>query len=236
MTDETDARGSISAAAQAALWVLSNGRCYYPRCTEPVVKLARLNVYRKNVQIAHIHGVKPESARYKKMPAAERDGFGNLMLMCTPHHAEIDNKRDGETRYPAELLRKWKKEHEGRHGVALEKLGQLDLDRLGDALAEVFVPPVDRLNAIADQLERTGIDNKRAVAQLRQIAAALSDVPPGADATTARRLAYAAEVFATVSLGSTARLLAESAEYYSHSDLAATANRLLEAAQMSRYS
>jgi hypothetical protein len=214
MVDTTDERKAVAAAAQAALWVLSSGRCYFPHCAQPVIMMIRPDIYRKNVQIAHIHGVKPDSPRHRpNMPVDERDGFGNLMLMCTPHHSEIDNKTDGATRYPAELLRRWKAEHEGAYGKALEAIGPLDLDKLGDALAAAFQPPVDRLTAIADQLERAGIDQQTAIRELRSIAAMLN-VTPGVDPTGARQLAYAAQVFEGLDLQKIASKLGRSADVF----------------------
>lgn len=49
-------RRGISPATEAAFWALSNGRCYAPGCTAPVVVEVRAGVYRKNAQIAHIRG------------------------------------------------------------------------------------------------------------------------------------------------------------------------------------
>ena len=63
-----DARPSIPAATQAALWALSNGTCYAPGCTVPVVLEVRPDVYRKNAQIAHNVGVAPGSPRHRSMP------------------------------------------------------------------------------------------------------------------------------------------------------------------------
>jgi hypothetical protein len=40
-------RKSIPAATEAALWALSNGQCYAPDCTAPVVVEVRPGVYRK---------------------------------------------------------------------------------------------------------------------------------------------------------------------------------------------
>jgi hypothetical protein len=51
-------RARIPAATEAALWALSNGRCYAPGCTSPVVVEVRPGVYRKHPQIAHIRGVR----------------------------------------------------------------------------------------------------------------------------------------------------------------------------------
>jgi len=51
-------RKHISAATEAALWVLSTGRCYAPGCGSQVVVEVRPGVLRKNAQIAHIRGVR----------------------------------------------------------------------------------------------------------------------------------------------------------------------------------
>src|SRR6266516_8073668 len=104
-------------AMLAALWTVSNGRCYTPGCIMPVVLEVRPGVYQKKSQVAHIYGVVRTGApRYRSdMPAGERDSFANLLLLCTAHHEEVDGK-DGEDRYPPETLRRWKAQHEGAAG------------------------------------------------------------------------------------------------------------------------
>jgi hypothetical protein len=113
-------RGSIPAATEAALWTLSNGRCYAPECPFPVVVEIRTGVYRKNAQIGHIYGVRPGAPRFQaSLLDHERDAFTNLLLLCLPHHAEVDDKKTGERLYPPDLLRGWKVNHEGSNGQAL---------------------------------------------------------------------------------------------------------------------
>ena len=105
-------RKKITPATQAALWTLSNGRCYASGCSFPVVFEIRPGVYRKNAQIAHIHGVR--APRYDPMLTVEQcAAFSNLLLLCLPHHSEVDDRKTGEKLYPPELLRKWKADHEG---------------------------------------------------------------------------------------------------------------------------
>ncbi|MCB9551939.1 MAG: hypothetical protein H6705_08655 [Myxococcales bacterium] len=43
------------------------------------------------------------------MAAADRDEADNLILLCPTHHTLIDKVPE---QYPAELLRRWKAEHE----------------------------------------------------------------------------------------------------------------------------
>lgn len=206
----------IPAAVEAALWTLSNGRCYAPGCPFPVVYEVRPGVFQKNAQIAHILGVSPNAARYRPCAsveeARERESFKNLLLLCLAHHAEVDDKNHGEERYPPELLRKWKREHEGEHGRQLARIGPLNEDQLTDLLISVFTPPVKRLEKIADQLERTGTLTSGALDELRNIISVMSDSPGSPDARTARQLAYAAEVFGAQSLQGSAKSLAYAAE------------------------
>jgi hypothetical protein len=163
------------------------------------------------VQIAHVYGVR--APRYKKgLSEEERDTFSNLLLLCLPHHNEVDDKKTGEKLYPPELLHKWKVDHEGRNGPALAALGTIDSERLTELLDGVFAPPVQRLQAIADQLEKTGALNVATVAELRQIIDVLTDTPAGPDARTAALLGYAAEVFGGGSFDRAAVSLANAAE------------------------
>ena len=50
------------------------------------------------VQICHIEGDNPGSARYRAdQPDRERHGFSNLILLCGPHHKIIDDDEDSYT-------------------------------------------------------------------------------------------------------------------------------------------
>ncbi|MEU8718241.1 hypothetical protein [Streptomyces sp. NPDC048663] len=176
----------------------------------------RPGVYQKNAQIAHIIGVKRGAARYRPFPSEEaardRESFKNLLLLCLAHHAEVDDKNHGEEHYPPELLRKWKRDHEGEHGRQLDQIGPLREDQLTDLLIKVFAPPVTRLEKIADQLEKTGMLTSDTLSELRNIITVMSDDLGSPDAHTARQLAYAAEVFGTRGLEGSAKSLAYAAD------------------------
>lgn len=210
-TTGTTGRKEIPRPTQAALWALSNGRCYAPACTAPVVVEVDPGVYRKNAVVAHIYGVKPGAARHRPgLSVAERDSFTNLLLLCLPHSAEVDDTKTGAAKYPPETLRGWKQQHEATHGAALAALGSIDEEKLTELLVGAFTPPLKRLQEIADQLEETGTLNATTVGELRQIVEMLSTDRP--DASTARSLTYAAEVFSSLDLKATARHLAGAAE------------------------
>ena len=86
-------RKTLTPAMLAALWTVSNGRCYAPGCPHPVVFEVRPGHFQKNSQVAHIYGVRPRAPRYQHdLPAQERDSFENLLLLCPAHREEVDGK------------------------------------------------------------------------------------------------------------------------------------------------
>lgn len=195
-------------STEAALWALSNGRCYAPGCPFPVIVEIRPGVYQKNVQIAHIHGV--SRPRFKPGMTREQCAmFSNLLLLCLAHHGGVDDPETGEQYYPADLLRQWKTDHEGANGPALATLGMFDEDSLADVLETVFTPPIERLERIADQLEETGTLNAQTVMELRQIIDVMISEPSGLDARTASMIADASVVFGTHQFQQAAKALAD---------------------------
>lgn len=204
-------RKHIPAPTEAALWVLSNGRCYAPGCPFPVVVEIRSGVYRKNAQVAHIRGVR--APRYDPaLTPEECAAFSNLLILCLPHHGEVDDKKTGERFYPPDLLRRWKIEHEGSNGLALAALGPIDEESLTDLLVAAFTPPVKRLQQIADQLEQTGTLTAQTLTQLRQVVDVMTSTPAGPDTRTAALLAQAADIYATLDLQKSAPFLVQAAD------------------------
>lgn len=235
-------RGSIPAATEAALWVLSNGRCYAPGCTAPVVVQVRPGVYRKNAQIAHIRGVR--APRYDPaLTPAQCASFTNLLILCLPHHGEVDDKKTGEKLYPVARLTRWKTGHEGADGPALAALGQVDEETMARLLTQVFSPPAERLELIADQLERTGTLTASTLVQLRQVVQVMNAGPARTSADTANMLAYAAGVFsrtrfrdAVLALGQAADTMSSTAMADQIKELRAIADGLNRAAARLRHS
>jgi hypothetical protein len=179
-----------------------------------VVVEIRPGVYRKNSQVAHIKGVR--APRFDPTLSAEQcAAFSNLLILCLPHHAEVDDRKTGEKLYPPHVLRKWKADHEGRNGAALAALGPIDEESLTQLLLDVFTPPVKRLQQIADQLEKTGTLNARTVIELRDVIDIMTSSPAGPDAQTAEMLAEAAEVFGSRRFRDTVEALGEAADLIS---------------------
>lgn len=210
--DGAGERKGLTPAMLAALWTVSNGRCYAPGCPHPVVFEVRPGEFKKNAQVAHVYGVRPNAPRYRHdLPAEKRDSFENLLLLCLAHHEEVDSK-DGEKRYPPELLRQWKEQHEGAENSILDRLRVMDTDALMKLLTDIAEPPVKRLEAIVERLEETHTVTSETVNELKAIIALMSDTGTGVDAATASKLAFAAEVLSGLNLRSAAAGLNQAAE------------------------
>ncbi|MBW6436716.1 hypothetical protein KZ829_23520 [Actinoplanes hulinensis] len=229
----TSQRASIPAATEAAIWALSNGRCYFDSCPEPVVKEVRPKTYQKNAMVAHVYGVMPRSPRYSLLPPGEdRNSFKFLLLLCYAHHNEVDDRRTGEKLYPPDRLLAMKQRHEGDNTEVLASLGPISDEQVSELLLDVFEPPIARLERIADQLEEAGTASADTLTELRQLISAVSDPSWGVDRSTAASLAYSAEILSTANLDSAASGLAYAAEVLSNLDLAASAAGLSTAGQM----
>ena len=227
-------RKHIPPGAEAALWTLSNAQCYAPGCSAPVIVEVRPGVYRKNAQIAHIIGVAPDAPRYQPVPVDIRDGFGNLLLLCLPHHSEVDDRTTGARDYPVHVLQGWKAKHEGKDRVILARLGTVDEETLTRWLTESFSPPINRLEAIADRLEDTGRVTTDIVAELRQVTDIIAATRYGPDAVAAGAVAYAAEVFSHLDLRGVAADLTAAAEMFDGVNINGAASRLEQAAEALR--
>lgn len=99
-----------NATAEAFLFAVST-RCAYPSCRVPTVSLTVDKKANKNVQAAHIVPVSPSMPRWRKMDAAARDNYPNLVLLCTAHHQMVD-KGPRAREFTEAMLLGWKKEAE----------------------------------------------------------------------------------------------------------------------------
>lgn len=116
--------------------MLSQGRCYYRSCERSIIVFNNGEPY-IDYQIAHIYDAKPGNRYRSDMSNEERRAFGNLILLCKPHHEEID-KRHPE-KYSAEVLLEWKRRHEGGDLQPLAELGAVSEDNLAELLMEAAI-------------------------------------------------------------------------------------------------
>ena len=109
----------IRREVERELWARAAGRCQFDGCNRPLFKSPvtqeQVNISEK----AHIYsfskigprGWGPFVTNRKKI-----NEVANLMLVCHDCHKKIDQDEEGE-RYSAELLVKWKDEHEKRIAI-----------------------------------------------------------------------------------------------------------------------
>lgn len=120
-----------TAGTERALFRLARGTCYYPDCMAPIIRVVDGEAI-VAVEIAHIRGALPDSARYDTaMTDEQRRAFANLLLLCTAHHKVVDRLKPVE--HPPELLEQWKHDNEGSgldELLRLESASESNLERL----------------------------------------------------------------------------------------------------------
>ena len=104
-------RSTIPEHTRLKLWVKAAGRCEFLGCNEPLWRNNLTLSDRNFGEVAHIIGASEDGPRGNEESADLQIDYSNLMLLCQRCHKEIDDDPD---RYPTELLRWWKQEHEKR--------------------------------------------------------------------------------------------------------------------------
>lgn len=118
-----------------ALAHYSGGLCYWPGCYETVLRTVNGEPC-ITVEIAHIRGAYPGSARFdSSMNDDQRRDHANLILLCNPHHDIVD-KREKEKIYTIELLHRWKNQRESDPQEALKRLRDVSPSGLRKIVAE----------------------------------------------------------------------------------------------------
>lgn len=129
-----DPRG-YRAGARAALALFLHGHCYFPGCKVPTFVFVDGEPI-INYEIAHIRDAKPGNRYVKDMTDDERRAFKSLVLLCQPHHTEVDKVHPD--RYSIETLESWKVERESGAVAQLRGLDGLTEDRLAEMIREAL--------------------------------------------------------------------------------------------------
>jgi len=81
--------------------------CCKAGCGQPLFRQSEeTGAWLLNSRVAHIHARREGGPRWDpQMSEADNRGYDNLLLLCIPHAAEVD---DTPEHYPADLLRSWK--------------------------------------------------------------------------------------------------------------------------------
>lgn len=166
-----------------ALANLSGGLCYWPGCPEPMIRRAGGEMYFIGQRV-HIRGAYPGSARYDPaMTDDQRRGFGNLVVMCKPHHEVIDVGQP--ELYPAEVLLRWKDQREASPREALERLREVTPSGLRAIVADGLRAHDDRLVEALGRLEAGDREAARLMRSLvDELAEAYSRLRQGIDPGT----------------------------------------------------
>jgi len=102
---------SIPITEQRILQIQSGNICAFPGCGTLLVKPGPYGTGKVLIgEMAHIVSETPDGPRGKHvLPEGEHNKHPNLILLCSPHHTEIDTK---EEFYTVERLREMKRQHE----------------------------------------------------------------------------------------------------------------------------
>ncbi|MDB4872716.1 MAG: hypothetical protein JWL97_3720 [Gemmatimonadales bacterium] len=219
-------KDNVYTGIEKALFLLSRGHCYEPKCQVPVLQVIKGEPF-VNVQIAHICAEEEKGPRYDEaMTREERRSFSNLMLLCKPHHTMIDRMSTVQ-QYPVSLLRKWKKSREGDAVSLLNGIGGLTEERLQELMADAVTEARQEVVEVVDLLTSVG---KETVEMVRSLALEAFDRPyiPTLDLDAVASLERSARML--VNLPDDAPLLARAAEELS--DLETYSGNLRYAADM----
>jgi hypothetical protein len=100
------------------LFAYTGNQCAMPNCKELIVDPSGTMLGK----IAHICSAEPGGARYDTtMSDEERRDEKNLFIVCGKHHDIIDDKNN-EAKWPVDLLRSYKRDHENRFKKAERQL------------------------------------------------------------------------------------------------------------------
>jgi hypothetical protein len=173
--------------------MLSRGKCYEPDCGARVMRCID-GQWRTNAHVAHIRGLNKTSARFdESMTPEERNSFGNLLLLCKPHHDQVDSKAL-EDKFPKEILISWKTTREGDYADDLLELGTVTEGMLKGWMTDAIADTRDEIAGAFDRLQDV---SSEFLASLKQAALDFFDLPY-LDPEDIRSLHYTATVFQSI--------------------------------------
>ena len=182
-----------AAGVRPALAVLSQGTCYFPDCTTPIVVFLDGDPH-VNFEIAHIRDANPGNRYEPRMSDDERRSFRNLVLLCKPHHTLVDKSHP--ERYRVEDLEEWKAAREGPGVEALTGLRGVTEAKLAElitAATHTALQTYDRAGQqeLADLVHKLSLDHAVGEEDPSDFLGLALRVPQGADFAAVLR-AYAA--------------------------------------------
>lgn len=132
---------------------LARGACYWPDCGVPTIRMINARP-RLNLEIAHIRAFDEGGKRYDpNLTVQDRNNFDNLILLCNPHHEEIDGSDSDQ--YPVQVLEEWKYAREVDGLDALAGLGDLTRPELAAMITAAQGELLDRFGPALDEFAKT---------------------------------------------------------------------------------
>lgn len=105
----------VKPSTRNVLFALSGNQCARPECTLPVTERRTVPVG----EVCHIHPRKPGNPEHPRwnphLSEDELNRISNLILLCRHHHRIVD--RVEPELYSADLLRRWKDDHEEKNSA-----------------------------------------------------------------------------------------------------------------------
>lgn len=139
------------------LFAYSGNQCAIPNCAEPLVDKSGAMLGK----IAHICSAEKGGPRFNpEMTNEERRAFENLLLVCGKHHDIIDHKPNVIT-YAADVLRKFKSDHEDRFKRAELQLIEQVAD-LTQAALPTYPKTLKRFGNVFDITNSMNVDEELA--------------------------------------------------------------------------
>lgn len=132
-----------------ALFARSGNQCAFPGCTHPLFNEDNLFV----AQVCHIEAASNGGERFNPDSDDEyRRSYGNLILLCYPHHIETDNVE----RYTVEKLREMKFNHEHLFERSGFKIDEAALYKLKNQMDEYW-QKIERINKLEHSFQDSGL-------------------------------------------------------------------------------
>jgi predicted nucleotidyltransferase len=105
-------RNKIPINTARQLWAQCGGFCQNPSCNRPLFAHSGDEVV-SLVNVAHIigHGVNGPRSDHELAEIVEKDGIGNLIMLCLSCHKVVDEL---ETQYSVADMQRWKAQHFGK--------------------------------------------------------------------------------------------------------------------------
>ena len=113
-----DVTRSVKQDVERELWGRAGARCQFSDCNKLLYKHDVTQEPMNMAEKAHIYAFSEKGPRGWGPFKSDRSGINeaaNLLLVCHGCHKKIDDEPE---RYPAELLKDWKAEHEKRVRIA----------------------------------------------------------------------------------------------------------------------